>query len=299
MITALLVGGLGNQLVLDQVVEVDGQLQPLLSSLTSFPAWSLDSFGGDSDMVGPIVAKVVLLLVVVFIGTALSGLAGQSTASFLAGWGSVMVSAALAGGVFVAAADAFALDGALADAAGGAIPLVVGGVNDGVQFGLYTGWLIGLAVVITSRRVAPEPDWVAPVPISPGSAPGYPTVYPKLPSGADWSAPPAQQTGSTASVYGAMDDRVPRMGATAAPAPVTAAAPVYGYGDEAVDQGAMVDDDHTEPASAPRAQPMWPDQWSGTSSNRRRPAVGGGAYSRTGKDPRRPSWTRWSSRGDD
>ena len=295
MITALLVGGLGNQLALDRLADVDGQLQPLLSSLTSFPAWSLDSFGGDSDMVGPIVAKVVLLLVVVFMGTALSGQPGRSTASFLAGWGSVMVSAALAGGVFVAAADAFALDGALADAAGGAIPLVVGGVNDGVQFGFYTGWLVGLAVVATSRHVAPEPEWAAPVPMSPGSAPGYPTVYPKLPSGADWSAPPAPQTASTASVYGAMDDRAPRIGAPAAPAP--AAAAVYGYGDEPADHGAMSDDDYTEPA--PWAQPMWPDEWPGTSTTQRRPAVGGGAYGRAGNDPRRPSWTRWSSRGDD
>lgn len=210
-ITALLVAALGSQPAIDQAVDADAQVRPFLSSLTTFPAWSTSTFGGGGDMVGPIVSKVVLLLVVVFIGAGISGQVGSATASFLAGWGAVMVGAALAGGVFLAAADAFALDGTLADSAGGAVPLVVGGFNDGVQFGLYTGWLVGLGMVVTARRLRPDPDWMAPtagppgVPAPapaaagvpgghtpPGSAPGYPTVYPPLPSGADWSGPLTQ-----------------------------------------------------------------------------------------------------------
>src|SRR5687768_15753713 len=119
LITALLIAGLGSPPAFDRAAEVEGQLRPLLAALTSFPAWSTDAHGGGSDLVGPLVAKVVVVLVVAFIGAGITGRVGSAVASFLASWGAVMIGAALAGGVFAAAADAFAFDGTLADAAGG------------------------------------------------------------------------------------------------------------------------------------------------------------------------------------
>jgi len=271
-ITALLVAALGSQPAIDQAVDTDAQIRPFLSSLTTFPAWSTNTFGGGGDMVGPIVSKVVLLLVVVFIGAGISGQVGSAPASFLAGWGTVMVGAALAGGVFLAAADAFALDGTLADSVGGALPLVVRGFNDGVQFGLYTGWLVGLGMVVTARRLRPDPDWIAPtagppgVPAvtgvpgghtPPGSAPGYPTVYPPLPSGADWSGPLTQPVARPQSTK------------------------------DLVDSGFPSDGD----SPGPPTRPVWPSQFPG--------ATPGGAYTRGDEEEApRPNWTRWSDRSD-
>lgn len=286
LITALMVGALGSEPLVDQVSEVDAQLQPLLGSLTAFPSWSPDSFGGGSDIVGPIVAKVVVLLVVVFIGGGLAS-QGGSTASFLAGWGALMVAAALSGGVFLAAADAFAFDGTLADSAGGAVPLVTGGINDGVQFGLYTGWLVGLGVALMSRDVRIEPRWEEPVtdPSAPGSAPGYPTIYPRLPSGSDWSGPAPTGTQATA-VASYTNGTGATPAATAGYRPRTAppTAPVAdGYADA------------TEPEPAPSSGSMWPGSWASPSS-RRRSSRSSGAYTQGDDEADRPSWTRWSGR---
>lgn len=260
LITALLIAGLGSPPAFDRVADVEGQARPLLDSLTSFPAWSTDQFGGGSDLVGPIAAKVVLLLVVVFIGAGVTGRVGSATASFLATWGTVMVGAALAGGVFAAAADAFAFDGTLADGAGGAIPLVVDGFNGGVQFGLYTGWLVGLATALVARRVEDEDDDAPPA--MAGSAPGYPTVYPPLPKTSEWTGPLTQPVPATGT---------PRPG----PRTGDTKAPLAGW-------------------------PQWPeDTGSGTGTDTGRGADTGaasrGAYGRE-RPADRPNWTRWSDR---
>ncbi|HEY8546193.1 MAG TPA: hypothetical protein VIL36_14135 [Acidimicrobiales bacterium] len=275
LITALLIGGLGSPPAFDQAADVDGQARPLLEALTAFPSWSTDQMGGGSDLVGPIVTKVVLLLVVVFIGAGVTGRVGSATASFLATWASVMIGAALAGGVFLAAADAFSFDGLLADTAGGAIPLTVEGFDQGVQFGLYTGWLVGLGPALLARRMEDD-DEDAP-PVMAGSAPGYPTVYPALPATSDWTGPLTQP--------------VPATG-TAGRTPATTR-------------------QEPQPDPAPLTQwPLWPDtpstgrEGTGTGAGtggsggagRRRQGGSGGAYSRD-RSSDRPSWTRWSDRG--
>jgi len=273
LITALLIGGLGSPPAFDRATEVEGQARPLLDSLTSFPAWSTDQLGGGSDMIGPIAAKVVLLLVVVFIGAGITGRVGSATASFLATWGTVMIGAALAGGVFVAAADAFAFDGTLADTAGGAIPLVTDGFNRGVQFGLYTGWLVGLGTALVARRVEDDDDDAPPM--MAGSAPGYPTVYPPLPQTSEWTGPLTQPVPTT----GSRPRRTGAVPAIDAPAPTRP---------------------EPKPAAAPLDQwPQWPDtpapgrrgagRDQGTGSGSR------GAYDR-GRSSDRPNWTRWSDR---
>ena len=283
LITALLVAGLGSPPAFDRATEVDGQVQPLLAALTSFPAWSTDQLGGGSDMLGPIATKVVLLLVVVFIGAGITGRVGSATASFLATWCSVMVGAALAGGVFLAAADAFVHKGVLADEAGGAGPLVLGGVDAGVQFGLYTGWLVGLATALMARR-ADDDENEDPPQLMAGSAPGYPTVYPPLPSNSQWTGPLTQ------------------------PVPAAPARPAGRAAAPATQPQAQA------PASASAQKPldMWP-QWPDTPADTRGGGGGGarrgaregtgatpaagprGAY-RQGRDSERPNWTRWSDK---
>ncbi|HEV7761899.1 MAG TPA: hypothetical protein VGO78_22985, partial [Acidimicrobiales bacterium] len=152
-----------------------------LHALTTFPAWSTSALNASSDMYGPIAIKVVVLLLVVFVLGRAAGHVGTSFAAFLAGWGALMIAAAVAGVAFAISADTLVLDGALADANGGAGAVVVEGLNNGVTFGLYTGWLVGLVVLLTARpgglqdtaawRASP-PSRTLPVPPTGGMAGG-------------------------------------------------------------------------------------------------------------------------------
>jgi hypothetical protein len=160
-VTVLLVAGLGSEAALDATLDADSKMAPLLDALTRFPAWSVSALGFESDMYGPIALKVLVLLALVFLLARGAGRSGRSSAAFLAGWGALMLSAAAAGVAYVVSADMLVLDGQLADSGGGAAAVVVDGLNSGVVFGLYTGWLVGLAVVVTARRavVEHEADW--------------------------------------------------------------------------------------------------------------------------------------------
>jgi hypothetical protein len=151
VVTVLLVAGLGSEAAFDAALDADRQVTPLLQALTTFPAWSASALGAGSDMYGPIAVKVLVLLLVVFVLGRAAGHVGTSFAAFLAGWGALMIAAALAGVAFAISADTLVLDGALADAKGGAGAVVAEGLNNGVVFGLYTGWLVGLVVVISAR----------------------------------------------------------------------------------------------------------------------------------------------------
>src|SRR6266542_4477574 len=109
LITALLVGGLGSPAADDAASKAHTNVRPLVNSVTAFPRWSTDSFAGNSDMVAPIVLKIVLLLACVFLCAGMAGRAGPSMASFLGGWAAVVLSAALAGAVFNLVAQLFVL----------------------------------------------------------------------------------------------------------------------------------------------------------------------------------------------
>lgn len=263
VITALLVAGLGNETAVRRSVEAGDGTRDLLTSLTTFPVWSTNAFSKGSDLIGPLSLKIVLFLFSVFLGAGLAGRVGSSTAAFLAGWGTVMIAAALSGAVFWLVADATVYKGEFADEAGGIVPLAVGGLNGGVQFGLYTGWLVGLGLLITARAPRPEPEWIAAETGPPGqpdappaTSTSYPTVYPPLPASGEWS-------GLTAPVRA--------VGAAPPPTPRPPA-------------------EQPRPAEeAPR--PLWPRS---LPSNK----PGGGAYGTRGQH-RRPNWTRWSSRDGD
>ena len=150
--TVLLVAGLGSEPMFDAAADADRQVAPLLRSLSTFPTWSAGSLGLDSDIYAAIAAKILVLLVLVFVLGRAAGHVGASFAAFLAGWGTLMIAAAVAGVAYVLVADMVVLDGQLADSQGGAGAVVVDGLNGGVVFGLYTGWLVGAVVVMTARR---------------------------------------------------------------------------------------------------------------------------------------------------
>jgi hypothetical protein len=149
--TVLLVAGLGSEPMFDAAADADRQVAPLLRSLSAFPTWSTGSLGLDSDIYAAIAAKILVLLVLVFVLGRAAGHVGTSFAAFLAGWGTLMIAAAVAGVAYVLVADMVVLDGQLADSQGGAGAVVVDGLNGGVVFGLYTGWLVGAVVVMTAR----------------------------------------------------------------------------------------------------------------------------------------------------
>jgi len=149
--TVLLVAGLGSEPMFDAAADADRQVAPLLRSLSAFPTWSAGSLGLDSDIYAAIAAKILVLLVLVFVLGRAAGHVGASFAAFLAGWGTLMIAAAVAGVAYVLVADMVVLDGQLADSQGGAGAVVVDGLNGGVVFGLYTGWLVGVVVVMTAR----------------------------------------------------------------------------------------------------------------------------------------------------
>jgi hypothetical protein len=155
--TIVLVAGLGSEPAFDAAVEANRQAEPLLRSLTEFPVWSAGTLGLDSDIYAAIAVKIVVLLALVFLVGRAAGRAGPSFAALLAGWGGTTLAAAVAGMAYVLVADMAVLDGQLADSQGGAGAVVVDGLNTGAIFGLYTGWVVGVAVVATARRDAAVP----------------------------------------------------------------------------------------------------------------------------------------------
>jgi hypothetical protein len=288
LITALLVGGFGSPAADDAAAKAKFDLRPVADSVTSFPRWSTESFGGDSDMVGPIVLKVVLLLACVFLCAGLAGRVGPSMASFLGGWGALVVSAALAGAVFNLVTQLV-----VANESDRLLGTTLLSINAGALFGLYTGWLVGGSVAIAARNARIEPRWVPPVPGSvptAGQAPEYPPalppgppvppVAPSLPGG--WPAATGAQTMVDPGALSSSE--FPSAADYAELNPTTGMVP-------AIDPDPDPDPDATadEPPPAEETAPVWSSAWQGRG--------GGGAYSAESK-PARPSWTRWSSNDD-
>jgi hypothetical protein len=285
LITALLVGGFGSPAANEAAGDSGFDVKPVATAVTAFPQWSTDAFGGDSDMVGPIVLKVVLLLACVFLCAGLAGRVGPSMASFLGGWGALMVSAALAAAVFNVVSQ-LVIDKESSHVLGHTLVAA----NGGALFGLYTGWLVGAAVAIAARNARIEPRWVPPVP-GPVSSDGQVAEYPRaLPPGppavpdlSGWPAAPASAAGpATGSVdlgslssseFPSAADYSELSPATEQVAPAPPVAPPQAAPEEVPDD--------------PDA-PVWSTAWPGRSS---------GAYN-TESQQTRPSWTRWSSNDD-
>lgn len=198
--TAALVGALGSPAAVEAGREADSQT--VGHTLTTFADWSPE--GLNSDEVAVVIVRLAVALVLVAGLGAVAGRSRSRSAAFLAGWGTLLVSTAVAG----AASYLYAVNVVLDGDAGA--PTLADGIataaNAASTFGLWTGWVVGLAVALAmrtaaatatapgdatktattpaTRRIAePPPPWWAPTPAGAGDGalrPG-PTVF--LPGG--------------------------------------------------------------------------------------------------------------------
>src|SRR5688572_5923791 len=144
--TVVLVGALGNPGAVDAASDADEQALGLV--LTGFAGWDVSDLPGDA--VGGVVLRLGSTIALVAL---LSGLVGRSrsrAAAFIGGWGALAVAAAVAGGVAYVYQVAVVLDGRTLSPS--YLDGLVRAVDVGASFGVWTGWLVGLAVALTTRR---------------------------------------------------------------------------------------------------------------------------------------------------
>lgn len=195
--TAMLIGALGNPAVADMAREADSEV--FARTVTGFADWDIPE-GTRGDVVAGIVLRLALGVV---LAAVLCGLAGRSrsrAAGFLGGWGALVVAAGLAGAASHAYLVAVPLDGQ--SGPGTYLDGLTATIDAAAAFALWTGWLVGAAVALTTRPrraparastatarsrgaeptgrfTEPPPPWWAPTsaaaggPVQPG-----PTVFP-------------------------------------------------------------------------------------------------------------------------
>ncbi len=171
----VLVGVLGSPAVVDAARDLAERHRiPLTATtFTDIPNWDVFDSGTSADVVWGVVLKLAVLFAVAGLLTALAGRASHRSA-FLAGWGSLVVAAGMAG----------AVDYAYRDAVLGSAPNpfdvsyfdnLLSATNVGAGFGLWTGWLVGAAVAATAslpvRAVLAPGVATGPIARSPGRAP--------------------------------------------------------------------------------------------------------------------------------
>ena len=170
-----LVGVLGSPAMVHQVQDLaDRHRIPLAAStLTDIPNWDVFESGTTADEVWGVVLKLAVLLIVVALLTGIAGRASHG-AAFLAGWGSLIVAAGLAGAVDFAYRDAV-LGPAPNPFDASYFDRLVGATNLGAGFGLWTGWTVGAAVAVAAsvrtRPVLRPGVATGPIARSPGRAP--------------------------------------------------------------------------------------------------------------------------------
>lgn len=158
--TAILVAILGSPPVQDSARDASETI--LAATVTGLPSW--DVFDGvTGDLAWSVVIRLAVLLVVV---TALCGVAGRSrsrAAGLLAGWGAAVVAAAAANGVAYVYLVPVVFDGRHP---GTYLDGLVSSLNAGAGFGLWAGWVVGLAVALATRPapVAVDEAFAAAVP---------------------------------------------------------------------------------------------------------------------------------------
>src|SRR5262245_55154660 len=149
--TVVLAGVLGSPAAQDKAADDGAAL--LARTVTALPSWEVPD-GAPARLVWGIVLRLAVLLLLALALSAVAGRARSRGAAFLAGWGGLVVAAALAGAVDAVYTVAVVLDGGtLGDVTG---DVVVAGVNSGIGFGAWTGWLVGLAVAIAARTEPAE-----------------------------------------------------------------------------------------------------------------------------------------------
>jgi hypothetical protein len=178
--TVAVVAALGNAGTVDAAREAD---HPTLGlTLAEFANWDVADLPGDAT--GAVALRVGVTLVAVALLCALAGRSRSRAAAVVGGWGALVVAAAVAGVATYAYQVAVVLDGQTLD------PSYLDGMaraaNNGAIFGLWTGWLVGLAVALVVRTepaVARRPAARAPARAAP--PPGRVIAEPPPP----WWAP--------------------------------------------------------------------------------------------------------------
>jgi hypothetical protein len=184
--TAALVAALGSPAAVE--AGRDAESRTLGLTLTAFADWDVAGLPG--EVVGGVALRLVVALVLVTLLCALAGRSRSRAAAFVAGWGALVVAAAVA----AAAASAYDAGVVLDRRMSGPsfVDRIVGSTNDAAAFGLWTGWLVGVAVAVATRpapATAGVPEYAAratAIPASSGSpAPSRHIAEPPPP----WWAP--------------------------------------------------------------------------------------------------------------
>ena len=149
--TVALAAALGSPAAQDAAAE-DGA-SVLVRTVTGVPSWEVPGDAG-GDIVGGIVLRLAVLVVVSMALCAVAGRARRRGPAFLAAWGGLGVAAALAAAAAYVYSVTVVLPGGFGDLRQDAI---VAAANDGAAFGLWTGWLVGLAVAVVTRPERTDP----------------------------------------------------------------------------------------------------------------------------------------------
>lgn len=188
----VLIGVLGNPPISEAVNERSVRDAGGLAGRGVVGPYSWDLSGLPDDLGRPTVAGLVAFVVLVAL---LGGLAGRArpVAAFVGGWGAAVLAMALAGGVFALLTD----DRFYGDPDGiNVLDRVTVGMGRGGAPGVWTGWLIGLAVMLGSlggkeRQATPASAAASAPAWTPGPPPGAGgPAYPPAPVAPSW-APPA------------------------------------------------------------------------------------------------------------
>jgi hypothetical protein len=157
--TVVLVAGLGSPPVQDAARESDASV--LLRTVAVVPTWDVADAPG--DVIGGVAIRLGTLVVLAGLLAGLAGRRGARGPALLAGWGALVVAAAVANVAAYVYTAAVVLDG---DVPGRYVDNLVVAANTGAAFALWTGWLVGLTVALATpgyRPTAQTEGWM-PVP---------------------------------------------------------------------------------------------------------------------------------------
>jgi hypothetical protein len=179
------------------------------ATFTDIPNWDVFDSGTTAEVVWGVVLKLAVLFVVVGLLTALSGRASHG-AAFIAGWGSLVVAAGMAGAADYAYRDAV-VDSTQNPFGVSYFDNLLSATNVGAAFGLWTGWLVGAAVAVaassrTRALLAPRLA-TGPIARSPGRAP----ITPPAPWWAADASPSSPLAYDAASVFPQVPQEGPPM----------------------------------------------------------------------------------------
>jgi hypothetical protein len=211
----VLVGILGSPAAVGMAEDLaESHRLPLTAAtFTDIPNWDVFQDGMTADVVWGVVLKLAVLFVAVALLTGLAGRASHG-AAFLAGWGSLVVAAGLAGAVDHAYRDAV-LGSAENPFDVSSFDNLLGATNVGAGFGLWTGWTVGAAVaVVASLRARPAlTPGVATGPIA--RSPGRPPITPPAPWWAADTSPSSPVAYNAASIFPQVPEKGPPLAGAA------------------------------------------------------------------------------------